>query len=149
MDHKNSGVPSTRPYTVSAGDDGAALLEELCWLLRCCAHLVADPSGGEQPEVPLPMAEACEQAQAAGHASPLQALSEQLLSTACLAADGSHGLSSRCARSGPGLHIMSAAKRRSEVDWSLSRCLCLQAGGGCAVECHTLGSYLPAGWWSA
>ena len=84
-----------------AGGDAAALLEELCWLLRCCAHLVADPADGERPEVPLPVADATQRAEAAGLASPLAGLAQELLDMACLAAEGRHGLSSRCMMKAP------------------------------------------------
>jgi len=41
-----------------AGADPSVPLEQLCWLLRAAAHLLADPGEGEAPLPPVPVAAA-------------------------------------------------------------------------------------------
>ena len=65
-----------------AGKDTGPVLEELCWLMRCSAHLVADPGEGEVAEVPLPLLPPCTAAAAAREPCPLTLLSQEMLSLA-------------------------------------------------------------------
>ena len=58
--------------------------EELCWLVRMTAHILADPGEGETPVVPESMGQASRSAAESGGSDPVEALSQQLLAAARL-----------------------------------------------------------------
>lgn len=62
-------------------------LEELCWLLRMAAHVVADSGEGETPLAPVSVATAAASADAAERADPLEAVSHALLAVGGLCLD--------------------------------------------------------------
>lgn len=70
-----------------AGEGTSVVLEEVTWLVRMAAHLIADPGEGETPLPPLTIAAAASQACQAGQQDPLAALSWALLDVASLCAD--------------------------------------------------------------
>ena len=88
-----------------AGADTSIELEQLCWLVAMCGHVLAVDGNGETPLVPLAIVHACEEAAAAAAASgrqgggdPAERLSAGLLAVGghCLAHSGRSGASPRC-----------------------------------------------------
>ena len=69
------------------GADTSEALEELTWLLRMSAHLIADPGEGETPLPPLTVADAAARGGEEGQPDPLAALSFALVDIAALCAD--------------------------------------------------------------
>jgi len=74
-------------------------LEQLCWLLRAAAHLLADPGEGEAPLPPVPVAAAAAAAAAAGRPDAAAALAAAVMDAAALCLDPAARpvLSPRCA----------------------------------------------------
>lgn len=72
---------------VSRGADTAPVLEELTWLARMSAHMLADSGDGETPLQPTELVAAAAAAAARGAADPCQALSTELLQTGVLCLD--------------------------------------------------------------
>eukprot|EP00873_Tetraselmis_striata_P034404 jgi/Tetstr1/454668/TSEL_041558.t1 len=70
----------------SAGSDPSLALEELCWLLRCAGHTLADAGDGETPMVPLQLMELAERL-GEGQACPIQELSAALMRVAAICLD--------------------------------------------------------------
>ena len=70
-----------------AGASASMALEELCWLLRMAAHLVADPGEGETPLPPLTISESAVTAGQQGQPDSLAALSHALVANAALCAE--------------------------------------------------------------
>jgi hypothetical protein len=68
-----------------AGQDPAGPLEELHWLTRMAAHLLADSGEGETPLVPMSVAAAAAAAQPGR--DPIEGLSHALLGVAGLCLD--------------------------------------------------------------
>ena len=66
-------------WSCSAGQDASQAQEELCWLARMGAALVADAGDGETPLVPNAVADCCQAAAAASRPDPIQALCQLLL----------------------------------------------------------------------
>ncbi len=64
-------------------------LEQLCWILRCGAHLLADPGEGEAPLPPVPVVAAAAAAAAAGRPDPIAALASAIVEAAALCLDAS------------------------------------------------------------
>lgn len=62
----------------AAGSDPSLVLEELCWLLRCAAHTLADAGEGETPMVPIQLVEMVEK-QGEGQPCPIHDLSTALI----------------------------------------------------------------------
>ena len=71
------------------GADTSTALEELCWLLRMTAHLIADPGEGETPLPPLTVADAAARSSEQGQPDLLVALSCALVDNAALCLDPS------------------------------------------------------------
>lgn len=96
--------PPPAPCPLPAGEDPSVELEQLCWLVTMCGHVLADPGDGETPLVPMPIADACQAAAGApgapgtAAADPAQRLSAGLLAVGshCLAHSGGIGASPRC-----------------------------------------------------
>jgi len=68
----------------ASGSDPSAVLEELCWALRCASHVLADSGAGETPMLPVPLLDLYD---GAGDADPVQELSTGLLTVASLCLD--------------------------------------------------------------
>jgi len=92
-------------------------LEQLCWLLRAAAHLLADPGEGEAPLPPVPVAAAAAAAAAAGRPDAAAALATAVMDAAalCLDAAARPVLSPRCARARPMPGVSDAAEHRRGV----------------------------------
>ena len=63
----------------SAGQGSSEAQEQLCWLMRMGAALLADSAEGETPLVPDVVADCCEDSDAAGQPDPVLILCQQLL----------------------------------------------------------------------
>ena len=69
------------------GADASVVMEELCWLARMGAHVVADSGEGETPLPPTAVSSASVAAATSGRQDPLEALSHCLLAVAGLCID--------------------------------------------------------------
>ena len=76
-----------RGVLLAAGQDPTSALEELAWLARMGAHLLADCGDGETPLAPMPVAAAAAAAAQQPGACPVEALSHALLGVAGLCLD--------------------------------------------------------------
>mmetsp|Transcript_11077 Transcript_11077/g.31337 ORF Transcript_11077/g.31337 Transcript_11077/m.31337 type:complete len:1135 (-) Transcript_11077:60-3464(-) len=72
----------------AAGRDPSLPLEELCWLVRCSSHSLADAGDGETPMMPLPLVELVE-ALPPGAACPVRELSNGLITVVRICLDAS------------------------------------------------------------
>ena len=74
---------------VAQGQDPSAVLEQLCWVVTVCGHVMADCGDGETPLMPIAIADAlCSSGSGSsscnGEEDPVVSLSQQLLGLAAL-----------------------------------------------------------------
>lgn len=93
---------------VARGTDTSAVLEEMTWLVRMSAHMLADNGDGETPLQPTELVAAAEVSAARGSADPSQALSAELLQTGVLCLD-------------PAARAAISARLMEALCWALAR----------------------------